>query len=206
MKKFVLAFIIVTYIVLAGVIYEMYRTNIQSAALVASNQQVQLPVKKYPPLPPDAVKISECIPDMGEHWVRPQDTPSGPYYVVYQGKVVAIEFMFKPEDLPGKASSEMSLPQFEKYMKDNSFTLQDVVRKNEAYFDLYGYEYERIHMGWSAPHAGLPAPHMDLHAYLIPLAEIQAICPNASIDQVYSPEVIKTIQDRNIPFPAAPKP
>ena len=205
MKKILAAFIIITYIVLASVVFELYRSNQRVASLMIANQTVQAPVKKMVQLPTDAVKISECVPAMGEHWVRPQDIPNGPYYVVDQGKVIGLEYMFKYAELPGEKVARMTLPQFEKYMKDNNLTLKDSVMANDISFDLIDSEYKTVTLSWTAPHAGFPEPHIDMHAYLLPEDEIANICPNVGLDQVYSPEVIKTIQEKNIPFPEAPK-
>ncbi len=205
MKKILGAFVIITYIVLLSVAYELYRSNQRVTALMASNQMVQTPLIKEPKLPTDAIKISECVPAMGEHWVQPQNIPNGPYYVVYQGKVIGTEFMFKYEELPGEKVAKMSLPEFQKYLTTNKFTLKDSVLANDIAFKLDESQYKTITLSWSAPHAGFPEPHIDMHAYLLPEEQIETICPDVGIDQVYSPEVIQTIQEKNIPFPEAPK-
>ena len=43
--------------------------------------------------PPGVVRISECVPLMGEHWARPADLPLGPIYTVDAGRLTSIEFM-----------------------------------------------------------------------------------------------------------------
>lgn len=199
--------LIATYILFGVAIFMLINSNNEALLMLSQHQEPVKPqAKKIVTLPPGAVKISECVPDMGDHWVRPQDIPGGPYYVVYQGKVVSVEYMFKPEDIPGQKVANYTFPEFEKYMTENNYTLLDVVRNNEKVYDLGGYNYDSIHVAWTAPHAGYPVPHMDVHAYVIPEAEVHAICPDAGIEDVHSPEVIKTIQEYNIPVPEAPKP
>ena len=44
-------------------------------------------------LPAGAQQLSPCIPGMGEHWGNPKDLPLGPFYGVYEGKIVFTEIM-----------------------------------------------------------------------------------------------------------------
>lgn len=202
MKKLLIAFLIISYITLAAAVYYLFRSNQMASGLLASQQSMQAPNKKDIPLPPDAVKISECVPYMGEHWVQPQNIPGGPYYVVYQGKVVSLEYMFKEEDIPGEKVAKLSFPDYIKYLKDNNYTLAEAIKVNDrAYSLLKGYEYDSVHIAWTAPHAGFTVPHIDMHIYLIPEAELDNVCPNMTLEQLDSPEVIKTLKEKNIPYP-----
>lgn len=200
-KPFVLL-LIATYILFGVALFMLLRTNNQALMMLSQQQQpVQAPVKKVPTLPPGAVKISECIPTEGEHWVRPQDIPTGPYYSVYNGKVMSIEYMMKTSDLPGEKTAKMQLPELEKYMKDNNYNLNDLIVHNDKHFPLDPAEYRNFSIHWSAPHAGFTEPHIDLHIFMADHAELMEICPDAGIESVYSPEVIQTIQENNIPMP-----
>ncbi len=173
--------------------------------MIASTQVAPAPMEKIVALPAGAVKISECIPTEGEHWVRPQDIPTGPYYTAYNGKVLSVEYMFKISDLPGEETSQMNLPQMEAYMKKNNYDLKNFVEKNDKHFDLAPAEYHNFSIHLSAPHAGFAEPHIDLHIFLADETELGRVCPDAKLEEVYSPEVIKTIQENKIPFPGAPQ-
>jgi len=43
---------------------------------------------------PDAVPISPHVPQMGIHYARPADLPTGPIWCVIDGRVVCVEYMF----------------------------------------------------------------------------------------------------------------
>lgn len=47
----------------------------------------------------DAIQISPHVPNMGEHWARPGDLPTGPIYCVIEGRVTCVEYMFQMTDL-----------------------------------------------------------------------------------------------------------
>lgn len=47
---------------------------------------------------PDAVQISPHVPNMGAHWARTDDLPTGPIYCEIEGHVVCVEYMFTMED------------------------------------------------------------------------------------------------------------
>jgi hypothetical protein len=44
-------------------------------------------------------------------------------------------------------------------------------------------------------------PHYDIHFYLVDRTEVDQICPESKIENVYSPSVMQTIHENNIPFP-----
>lgn len=175
-----------------------------SAIVKGSQNTVRITTSKEPALPTGAVKISECVPHMGEHWVDPKDLPAGPLYSVYQGKIMGIEYMFEADQIPGEEQAHMTLPEFQKFMKNNKLTFADFVKQNRMSFDLFNYPYHSVTIEWSAPHAGYAKPHYDIHMYLADNNTLGTICPSATEQEAYSPEVLKTIQDRNIEFPGMP--
>lgn len=152
-------------------------------------------------LPATAVKITECLPHMGDHWVEPANIPLGPYYVTYQGKVLGMEYMINPEEIPGNTQSRMQLPEFEKFLANNNLTLGDYMKEFNLSLPLQPLTYRSVHMHWSPPHPGFVVPHYDIHFYLVSDEELDAVCPNARIEDAYSPEVLETINKNNIPFP-----
>ena len=48
-------------------------------------------------LPADAVKLTDVIPQMGEHWANPAQLPLGPIYNVYKGEVIGLEYMWSED-------------------------------------------------------------------------------------------------------------
>ena len=48
-------------------------------------------------LPADAKKIEECSEHQGTLYVRPQDIPQGPIYMLHDGKVIGLEYMVPKE-------------------------------------------------------------------------------------------------------------
>ena len=157
-------------------------------------------------IPSDLVKISGCIPYEGEHYVNPKDLPHGPYYIIYNNKVLALEYMFSPEDIPGADYSKMSPDQFVKYMQVNKLELNDVVNELRSFnFDTPdNAEVKYVDIHWTAPHAGEIEPHYDMHMYLVEKAELDKVCPEASIDEVFTEEIIHSLIEKKIPLPQAP--
>ena len=87
------------------------RTAIATAAFVLSSAVVlpagahQGPAVNLGALPsleevaPEAVQISPHVPNMGEHWAREADLPTGPIYCVVEGRVTCVEYMFPMAEL-----------------------------------------------------------------------------------------------------------
>jgi hypothetical protein len=182
-------FIIV--VLLAGKLY-----MVSTAPKMNKNDQQEVKI------PSDAVKITECLPKMGEHWVEPANIPAGPYYVTYKGKVLALEYMIKPEEIPGEKQARMNLPQFEAYLKENNLTFGDYMSKIQLSMPLPSLAYKTVHFDWSPAHPGLITPHYDVHFYLVSDEELENVCPDARTQDAYSPEVLEGINKNNIPFPS----
>ena len=104
--------------------------------------------------PPGVVRISECVPLMGEHWARPADLPMGPIYTVDGGRLTSIEYMPAQADFAAGRSWE-------------DLTLQ------------YGGQpliFNHVDVTFLAQgHEGYEVPHYDLHFYLVSPAEKRAI-------------------------------
>ena len=45
-------------------------------------------------LPKEAIKLSEVVPTMGEHWANPTTLPVGPVYLVHDEEVIGVEYLF----------------------------------------------------------------------------------------------------------------
>ncbi|CAN5199702.1 hypothetical protein BH09PAT2_BH09PAT2_03250 [soil metagenome] len=198
-----LAIIIIVLIVGMVLVYQQYEVvmneKMQTSAMLAQEQQI-------PTLPPGAVKLSECVPYEGEHWVLPKDLPYGPFYSTYNGKLISTEYMFTEEEIPGKEGSKMSYEDTLKFMRAKNLTFGDIVKSSLFGFDMFGHKYKTFDIHWSAPHAGLAVPHFDAHFFLVDKAEQQKICPDAKIENVYSEEIMKSIDEHDIPFPGKTTP
>lgn len=203
-KYFIFLWILIIFVL--NLMYTGYVLR-QKASVEAENTKLQLQqAGTIPTLPVSAVKVSECIPHMGEHWVAPEDIPNGPFYLVSKNKILGLEYMFALDEIPGQLTANMSLPEFIAYMEKNNLSLGDVVKTTSPKYDLHGTKFTNFSFEWSSPHAGQPKPHYDIHLYLADQKELDLVCPNATVQDAVSPEVIENIQRNNIPFPEGPKP
>lgn len=153
-------------------------------------------------LPTGLVKISGCIPFEGEHWVRPQDLPHGPFYVTNDKKVTAVEYMIEPEEIPGKDYAAMPFPQFIGYMQKNNLGLNNIVDELQSLsFDLSNAKYTYSDIHWTAPHAGQLKPHYDIHFYLQPKSEMKKVCPEATLQDVFPEALMQDLSKQGVPLP-----
>lgn len=49
-------------------------------------------------LPPDATKIADCENNQGALYIKPQDLPVSPVYMLYNSKVIGIEYMLNKDE------------------------------------------------------------------------------------------------------------
>lgn len=105
-------------------------------------------------LPKDAAKIQECVDYKGSLFAKPQDTPQGPVYMVYQNKVIGLEYEID----------------------------QDEFTKGKIYKDLAALNLQVNHItaGFLPDgHEGLAKPHSYIDLYLVDTKTEQAIiCPS----------------------------
>ncbi len=111
-----------------------------------------------PALPAEAVQLSPLVPGMGEHWSRPQDLPFGPLYLVFEGKVIGLEFMFTQEMM-----EEITIP------GEGTFFESPALKPINAYIDHASVEY--LPQG----HPGFEVPHYDVHIYFVTEEKREAI-------------------------------
>ena len=104
--------------------------------------------------PPGVVQISPCVPQMGEHWARLEDMPTGPIYTVYQGNLISIEYMPTQADFAAGKSW------------------------HELMFLYHGQQLPIQHADFGfMPHGheGFEVPHYDMHFYVVGHPEDRAI-------------------------------
>jgi hypothetical protein len=194
--KTIIVVIIVALLATSGFVsYQLYQKNneLKNIKMQEETQTSQIT------LPKNLVKISGCLPYMGEHWIEPQNIPRGPYYVTYNGKITAIEYMYKPEEIPGQTVATASPSGLIKYMQDNKISYADLF-KNNFVFDISGLKVKFMELTWSPPHAGFITPHYDMHYYFISKEESEKICPNAKPEEAQTPLIEQELQKYNIPF------
>ncbi len=197
MQKALIAVLVITNVITAVAL--VASANPGSKNPFTQTQPTQ--ADKQVVLPSDAVKISECIPYEGEHYVQPSKVPHGPIYVINNGKVVGLEYMFTPDEIPGEKEAKMSYGDAMKMVEQNGLKLADLVMAHKFEFDVLGAKVHSYAMNWSSAHSGLDKPHYDVHMYLVSKEEAMAICPDAKLEDVYSPAVLDNIQRYSIPFP-----
>lgn len=116
-------------------------------------------------LPPEAVLIQECSDHRGALYVKPEDIPVGPVYMVHNGKVIGIEYMLSQEEfLSGK--SYKNLP-------------------------AHNISIDHVNTGLiSKGHAGYPAPHYHVDLYTVTKeVEDSIVCPTSAVPMQNMPGV-----------------
>lgn len=113
-------------------------------------------------LPKDAVKLSDVVPAMGEHWANPKDMPIGPIYLVNKGKVIGLEYMWT-----------------EAMMQDVSIPTPAGLEQFKSMADMpVGATINHIDLGFMPKgHEGFTEAHWDIHLYFITPTEKNAIKP-----------------------------
>lgn len=118
-------------------------------------------------LPEGAVKLSDAVPAMGEHWANPKDLPLGPIYLVWQGKVIGIEYMFKL-DMMSAAPAGPPSPTGEVSFNYSTPNLP-----------LFGQKIDHLTIAYMPDgHEGFKVPHYDVHFYFISPADRYKIILN----------------------------
>jgi hypothetical protein len=168
------------------------------------NQQIiDEQLASAPTLPPNAVKASGCVPGEGEHWVVPENLPNGPMYAAWNGKVMSMEYMFTPEEIPGLDTSKMTREQFAAHLQANKLSFADFLHNRTKKNNLFEYKFKDFAIFYSGPHAGLTQHHIDMHFYFVDDAYLRTICPNSTPADAGNPEIIKALAARGIPVPGA---
>jgi hypothetical protein len=108
-------------------------------------------------LPKDATITAECVDMRGKQYIIPKDIPMGPIYDVYQGKVIAIEYLVGQTELIKQTDMFADLP-------------------------LPTASYDHLTLMPMDPHAGENEQHFHAIAYLISANQAAKIKCAASSD------------------------
>ncbi len=114
-------------------------------------------------LPADAIKLSDIVPQMGEHWANLANMPVGPIYLVHGGEVIGVEDMFT-SDLMEEVT--LTAPEGEETFKHLPGLPVG------TYADHMDIEV------FSQGHEGFEVPHFDVHLYFISPEERQDLVPD----------------------------
>lgn len=111
-------------------------------------------------LPEGLIKVTECIPNMGFHYIDPNNDPRlGPIYLVSNdGKLIGYEFMFDASMMTFIPNQEIALE----------------VLLTDGPIDLHDWQYNSIEFSRSPEgHPGYEQDHFDVHLYTV-TSEVQA--------------------------------
>jgi hypothetical protein len=127
--------------------------QVVAAPASASDERPNLRSIEWTP-PPGVVKVSECVPYMGEHWARPEDMPFGPIYTVYKDRLISIEYMPSQEAFEdGKSWQNLTFH----------------YRGEPLAIDHANVEF------MPKGHEGYEVPHYDMHFFVVSREEERAI-------------------------------
>ncbi len=113
-------------------------------------------------LPEGLMTEGGVVPGMGEHWFNPAQMPLGPIYLVYEGEVIGVEYMWS-EDM----MQDVSIPTPAGPVEFKALVPLPVgVVVDHATVTL-------MPLG----HEGFEVPHSDIHMYFITQTEVAAITP-----------------------------
>ncbi|MBI3968943.1 MAG: hypothetical protein HY329_25165 [Chloroflexi bacterium] len=104
--------------------------------------------------PAGVIRVSGCVPNMGEHWANPAQLPMGPIYTVDNGRLISIEYM-PSQEFFRSGQSVLDLP----------FTYHGTqlpINHANVEFQPRGHE-------------GYEVPHYDMHFHVVSFAEERAI-------------------------------
>ncbi len=113
-------------------------------------------------LPAGAQKLSDVIPQMGEHWADLAQMPLGPIYMVYKGEVIGLEYMWTEDMMQAVSIPTPAGP--EEFSALVPLPVGVTVDHVDIAFMGHGHE-------------GFDVPHWDMHMYFITQAEKAAITP-----------------------------
>jgi hypothetical protein len=143
--------------------YGGYKSSSQKSdkKITALNSQIALIESNEHALPDGAIKVSDCIPNMGFHYVtKTSDKEYGPFLLVTKSnKVIGVEYM---------ADKDMytAIP--------NTNPPVEVITKDSP---MFGWKYDHTEFG-RAPkgHEGLMVDHIDVHMYTVTADQQKQAC------------------------------
>ncbi len=161
------ALVLVTLVAVGAAVYFALAQNNARDEVSSLEGQVASLDSNYHELPEGAIEVSECVPNMGHHYL-PQgaDPKFGPYVLVSsKGKVIGYEYMFNEAMMtPIPGIEEQSGFPIDILLTDGPVLLND-------------WQYNSVEFSRSpAGHIGFEEPHYDIHLYTVNPDEQKASC------------------------------
>ncbi|MBA2279480.1 hypothetical protein H0V99_03530 [Candidatus Saccharibacteria bacterium] len=131
--------------------YKMSDQKAKKDIAVINNQLAVLQSNAHE-LPEGAFKVSDCIPNMGSHYLTPTSDPEyGPFYLVSKaGKVIGVEYMASEDMYTAIPETD---PPVELITKDSP---------------LFGWKFDHTEVShMKEGHEGLLEDHVDVHYYTV---------------------------------------
>lgn len=129
----------------------------EAKALRSELEEVTADIHK---LPPDAEKVSECVPNMGYHYLEKGGSVEfGPFFLVNKaGDVIGLEFMYSNDMFTAIPSQQVAIE----------------VIKSESGLQLNDWQFTRMEISrLPQGHPLFERDHVDIHLYTVS-AEVQA--------------------------------
>lgn len=155
--------VLVVLLLVAAAAFAGYKLsdNNSKKEIAELNSKIAAKQAKTHVLPEGAIKLSECIPNMGAHYLaKGADPEYGPFLLVNKaGQVIGTEFMASVDmysPIPGV------VPPVSVLMKDSP---------------LYGWEYDHAELSHTPQgHEGFEKDHIDFHIYTVTPDEKKQAC------------------------------
>ncbi|MFQ6066607.1 MAG: cupredoxin domain-containing protein [bacterium] len=148
------------YILATGLVFLLYTGRSLAVYHQKAGQPSREKILGEIKLPQGVQKLSPLVSGMGEHWANPENLPVGPIYLVHEGEVIGVEYMFTA-DLMEEVT--LSTPEGEERFKELSGL---PVGAQVDHMDI-----EFMPRG----HEGFEVPHFDVHLYFLSTEERRKI-------------------------------
>lgn len=135
----------------------------QLASLAALQAELAEANKGTYPLPEGAIKVTDCIPNMGAHYVTKDSHPEyGPFFMVNkENRVIGVEYMAS-----GDMYTDVDIP--------NLPIPVQILQKSSPAYDM---KIDHIEMSrWPEGHKGLTRDHIDVHLFTISPEQVKNVC------------------------------
>jgi len=160
-KSVLVLLVAILCIIVAGVGGYAYANNKAKTSEAGLNSQIAGLQSNSHQLPAGSTKVSDCIPDMGFHYLpKGSDPLYGPFVLVNkEGKVIGLEYM---------ASADMYTP------IPNTNPPVQLIEKNSP---LFGWKFDHIEFSHlPLGHEGFMRDHIDIHLFTVTADQEKQAC------------------------------
>lgn len=160
-KSLLIVLVTVLCVIFAGVGGYAYANNKAKTNEAGLHTQITSLQSNAHQLPAGSTKVSDCIPDMGFHYLpKGSDPLYGPFVLVNkEGKVIGLEYM---------ASADMYIP------IPNTNPPVQLIEKNSP---LFGWKFDHIEFSHlPLGHEGFMRDHIDIHLFTVTTTQENNAC------------------------------